>query len=125
MPNDNPRFAVVIEPDSDLADTVADVLRRRGYEVATAATHVGGADKAKQHGWVDAAVAAVPAPGEDHDGAYLEEAREVNPGMCMVVMLSDPLASTAGAPQDAVQLVKPFSAAELERAVLVAEARCR
>lgn len=123
MREDRPRCAIVVEPDPLLADTVADVLRRRGYTVDTAATHVGGAEKAREHERVDTAVAAVPAPGEDLDGAYLDEARKVNPNLCMVVMLSDPDASVAGAPAAAVQLLKPFSVSDLEWAVSVAEAR--
>lgn len=110
-------FAIVIEPKSMLADMVADALRRRGYEVVTATTHVGGAEKALAHGKVDLAIAAVPAPGEDRTGAYLLEARKANSRMRLVVMLSDPLESTDGAPPDCVKLVKPFSVAELEAAV--------
>jgi DNA-binding response OmpR family regulator len=113
-------FAIVIEPKPMLADMIGDYLRRAGYEVGIAATHVGGAGMAKAHGKVDLAAAAVPAPGEDRSGAYLEEARAANPAMRMVVMLSDPLASIAGAPVDAVQLVKPFSVEELDRAVALA-----
>ena len=110
-------FAIVIEPKPMLADMVADTLRRRGYEVATATTHVGGAEKASARGKVDLALAAVPAPGEDRTGAYLLEARKLNSHLVMVIMLSDPLESTAGAPPDCVKLVKPFSIAELEAAV--------
>jgi DNA-binding response OmpR family regulator len=113
-------FAIVIEPKPMLADMISDYLSRAGYAVAVSATHAGGAAQAKAHGKVDFAVAAVPAPGESHTGAYLEEARKINPLMRMVVMLSDPLASVAGAPLDAVQLIKPFSAEELDRAVALA-----
>jgi DNA-binding response OmpR family regulator len=113
-------FAIVIEPKPMLADMIGDYLSRAGYDVAVTATHVGGAGIAKAHGKVDLAVAAVPAPGEDSHGAYLEEARATNPAMRMVVMLSDPLASIAGAPLDAVQLIKPFSVEELDRAVALA-----
>lgn len=117
MPRRDHQFAIVIEPKPMLADMVADALRRRGYEVVTAATHVGGAQMALDHGRVDLAVAAVPAPGEDRTGAYLLEARKVNPRMRMVVMLSDPSESTVAAPADSVKLVKPFTIAEFNSAV--------
>lgn len=68
-------------------------------------------------------VAAVPAPGESRQGAYLLDARDENPRMCVVVMLSDPIASAAGAPVQAVQLVKPFSVVELERSIALAHVR--
>lgn len=116
--------AVVIEPMPMLADTVADVLRNHGYEVAVAATHEGGAAAAVGRR-VMMTVAAVPAPGEGRDGAYLSRAREDNPGMCVVVMLSDPIASAAGAPVQAVQLVKPFSVVELERSIALAHVRAK
>jgi hypothetical protein len=68
-------------------------------------------------GKIDLVVAAVPAPGESRDGAYLEEARRINPAMHAVVMLSDPSESVGAAPKNAVQIVKPFSVAQLERAL--------
>ena len=107
-----------------LAETVADVLRQHGYEVAVAATHEGGAAAAVGRR-VMMAVAAVPAPGEGREGAYLSIAREHNPGLCMVVMLSDPIASAAGAPVQAVKLVKPFSVFELERSIALAHVRAK
>lgn len=107
-----------------LAETVADVLRKHGYDVAVAATHEGGAAAALGQR-VMMAVAAVPASGESREGAYLSKAREHNPGMCVVVMLSDPMASAAGAPMQAVQLVKPFSVVELERSIALAHVRAQ
>jgi DNA-binding response OmpR family regulator len=115
-------FAVVIEPSATLAETVSDVLERHGYSVAVAATHVGGASAAEGH-FVAMLVAAVPAPGESLEGAYLAEARESNPDMLMIVMLSDPTASLDSVPPQAAQVVKPFSVAELERTIALAHVR--
>jgi len=116
-----PGFAIVVEPHHPLALTVADCLRQRGFEVAVAGTHVGGAALAASHGQVDCLVAAVPAPGEDHMGAYLAEARETNPNLPVVVMLSDPKENVSDAPKAAVKIIKPFSvlalAAAIERAL--------
>lgn len=114
-------FAVVIEPRPTVADTVADCLRRDGYEVMVTSTHVGAAASVITHERVDFLVAAVPAPGEDRSGAYLAEARAKNPGMGIVIMLSDPEEPTEDAPLTAIRLVKPFDRAELERAIKQAQ----
>lgn len=110
-------FAVVIEPSASLAQTVADVLGQRGYETATASTHASAANQVEKFDTVDFLVAAVPAPGEDHAGAYLEEARKKNASMSVVIMLSDPNEPTDDAPANAVRVVKPFSLDELNAAI--------
>ncbi|MET0937354.1 MAG: hypothetical protein ABWX83_15270 [Luteibacter sp.] len=110
-------FAVVIEPHLPLAETVADCLRRRGYRVGIAGTHVGGAALALSHGRVDFLAAAVPAPGESHTGAYLADARATNPTLAVVIMLSDPKEDISDAPANAVKLVKPFSLKQLSDAL--------
>ncbi|MET0256474.1 MAG: hypothetical protein ABW193_11780 [Luteibacter sp.] len=110
-------FAIVIEPHHPLAQTVADCLRSRGYEVGIAGTHVGGAALATSRGTVDFMVAAVPAPGESHVGAYLSEAREINPMLPALIMLSDPNEDISDAPPHAARIVKPFAVVELNKAI--------
>lgn len=109
-----PPIAVVIEPGATLADTVADALRRRGYDVFVAATHSSGAKAIVADARVDFLVAAIPAPGEDRSGAYLAEARVRNPHLKTVIMLSDPDEDATDAPLGAIKLVKPFTVEELE-----------
>lgn len=110
-------LAVVIEPHPPLADAVADVLRVKGLDVLIAATHIGAADLVIEREEVHFLAAAVPAAGEDRAGAYLAEARRKNPGLAVLVMLSDPTEDTAGAPGTAVTILKPFSRSELDRAI--------
>jgi CheY-like chemotaxis protein len=110
-------LAVVIEPSLPLAQAVADVLRQRGYETLTASTHAGAARQVEQLARVDVLVAAVPAPGEEHAGAYIEEARGKNRSMSIVIMLSDPNEPLDDAPADALRLIKPFSRQELTDAI--------
>lgn len=118
-------IAVIIEPRATLADTIAEALGRRGYDVVVVTTHVGGATAALKCHQVDFLVAAVPAPGEDRSGAYLAQARAQNPRMKTVIMLSDPHEDIRGAPRHAVQLVKPFTLGELNLALDQADARHR
>ncbi|WP_285402427.1 hypothetical protein [Luteibacter sp. ME-Dv--P-043b] len=112
-----PPIAVVIEPRATLADTVADALRKRGYEVYVASTHSGGAKAVIADAQVDFLIAAVPAPGEDRSGAYLADARARNTALKTVVMLSDPLEDATDAPLGAIKLVKPFTVNILEEAI--------
>lgn len=112
-----PPIAVVIEPRPMLADTVADALRTRGYEVLVASTHSGGAKTVLADAQVDFLVAAIPAPGEDRSGAYLADVRAQNPAMKTVVMLSDPEEDASEAPIGAIKLVKPFTVDELNEAL--------
>lgn len=114
-------IAVIVEPRATLADTIAEALGRRGYDVVVAMTHAGGATAALKCHQVDFLVAAIPAPGEDRSGAYLAQARAQNPGMKTVIMLSDPDEDIRDAPRDAVQLVKPFTLGELNLALDQAE----
>jgi DNA-binding response OmpR family regulator len=110
-------LAVVIEPSDALAQTVAEVLRQHGFETLTASTHAGGARQVEKIPRVDFLAAAVPAPGEDRVGAYLEAARTKNSAMGVLVMLSDPNESFDDAPRDAVRIIKPFSREELRAAI--------
>jgi DNA-binding response OmpR family regulator len=110
-------FALVIERWHPLADTVADCLRQRGFEVVVATTHAGAAALALECPPVDFLVAAVPAPGEGHDGAYLAKARKKSPGVGVVVMVSDSGEPVNDAPPAAVRIVKPFDRSELEAAI--------
>lgn len=110
-------FAIVIEPHHPLAQTVADCLRTRGFHVAIAGTHVGGAALATSHGKVAFLAAAVPAPGESHVGAYLAQARATNPALAALIMLSDPNEDVTDAPPRAAKIVKPFAVAELRDAI--------
>jgi DNA-binding response OmpR family regulator len=112
-----PPIAVVIEPHATLADTVADALRKRGYEVYVASTHSGGAKAVLANAQVDFLIAAVPAPGEDRSGAYLADARARNTALKTVVMLSDPLEDATDAPLGAIKLLKPFTVEALEEAI--------
>jgi DNA-binding response OmpR family regulator len=116
MSNPKP-LAVVIEPRSPLAGTLAEALHGRGFEVVVASTHSGAARLVLSQDKVDFLIAAVPAPGEDHAGAYLEEARMKNPTLAVVIMLSDPNEVTDGAPAAAVRLVKPFDMNQLSHAI--------
>lgn len=110
-------LAVVIEPHPIVADTVADCLRDHGYDVLCVPTHLGAAAVVIDRERVDFLAAAVPAPGEDRSGAYLAVARLKNPGMAIVVMLSDPDEPTEDAPLTAARLIKPFDRQALNRAI--------
>lgn len=116
MPNPKP-LAVVIEPRSPLAGTLAEALHARGFEVVVASTHAGAARLVVSQEKVDFLIAAVPAPGEDRSGAYLEQARMKNPNLAIVIMLSDPNEPIDGAPATAVRLVKPFDMTQLAHAI--------
>lgn len=117
MTSDGSGFAVVVEPHPPLAETVADCLRQRSYVVGIASTHAGGATLAADRGHVEFLAAAVPAPGEDCQGAFLEDARAENPSLPVVIMLSDPNEVAEGAPSHAVALAKPFSLSEMGNAI--------
>ncbi|HVI56258.1 MAG TPA: hypothetical protein VM621_14540 [Luteibacter sp.] len=110
-------LAVIIEPRSPLAGTLAEALHGRGFEVVVASTHAGAARLVASQDKVDFLIAAVPAPGEDRAGAYLEDAREKNPNLAMVIMLSDPNEPTDGAPTTAIRLIKPFDLQQLAHAI--------
>jgi len=114
---DRKPLAVIIEPRSPLAGTLAEVLHARGFEVVVASTHAGAAGLVVAQDKVDFLIAAIPAPGEDRSGAFLEEARKKNPALGVVIMLSDPHESTEGAPATAVRLIKPFDTHQLAHAI--------
>ena len=116
-PADSLPIAMIIEPRAMLADTVADAVRIRGYEVFVAATHSGGARAVIADAQVALLVAAVPAPGEDRTGAYLADARVRNPALKTVVMLSDPEEDALEAPLGSIRLVKPFTVEALNEAL--------
>ncbi|HEY4091629.1 MAG TPA: hypothetical protein VGN46_08955 [Luteibacter sp.] len=117
MPTNELPLAVVIEPSGCLADTVADCLALRGFRCVASATHMGAAAQILEAARVDFLVAAVPAPGEDRSGAYLSDARARNPGMAIVIMLSDPAETAEDAPATAIRLCKPFDRTTLEEAL--------
>lgn len=110
-------LAVVIEPSACLAETIADCLALRGFRCIVATTHAGAAAHILEDARVDFLVAAVPAAGEDRSGAYLAAARDANPGMAIVIMLSDPGEPAEDAPPSAIRLCKPFDRATLEDAM--------
>lgn len=113
-------LAVIIEPRSPLAGTLAEALHARGFEVVVASTHAGAASLVASQAKVDFLIAAVPAPGESHAGAYLDEARKKNPELAVVIMLSDPHENIDDAPPGAIRLIKPFDRAQLESAIITA-----
>lgn len=117
MPANALPLAVVIEQSACLAETIADCLALRGFRCVVAATHVGAAAQILEEARVDFLVAAVPAPGEDRSGAYLARARRANPGMPIVIMLSDPGEPAEDAPASAVRLCKPFDRTTMDEAV--------
>ncbi|MEO7067752.1 MAG: hypothetical protein ABI114_12635 [Rhodanobacter sp.] len=115
-------IAVVIEPRKDLADTVCDFLTTYGYRAISAPTHAEAAKRAIEHHQVTLLAASVPAPDESRTGIYLEEAARKNPGMAVVLMLSDPLEVEDDAPQQSIRIVKPFDREELIIAITSSEA---
>ena len=116
-----PPLAVVVEPSACLAETIADCFSLRGFRCVVSPTHAGAAMRILQEARVDFLVAAVPAPGEDASGAYLSDARRANPGMAIVIILSDPNERADDAPSNAIRLCKPFDRATLEDALGRAE----
>jgi DNA-binding response OmpR family regulator len=115
-------IAVVIEFRKDLADTVCDLLTSYGYLSIAAPTHAEAAQRAVDHHKVTLLAASVPAPDENRAGIYLAEASRKNPGMAVVLMLSDPLEAAEDAPQQSIRIVKPFSREELIVAITASEA---
>lgn len=118
-------IAVVIEPRKDLADAVCDFLTNYGYRAISAPTHAEAAKRAVEHHQVALLAASVPAPDESRAGIYLEEAARKNPGMAVVLMLSDPLEVAEDAPQQSIRIVKPFDQEELIVAITSSEALAR
>lgn len=122
MAESNTRYAVVIESHHLLAEGVAECLRQRGYVVGIAGTHAGGAAWAASRAQVDFLVAAVPATGESPEGAYLADARMINPAIGVIVVTSDSDEAVGTVPRQAVTIRKPFSFLELADAINQASA---
>lgn len=114
-------IAVVIEPRADLANTVCDFLTNYGYQAISAPTHAEAAKRAVEHHEVTLLAASVPAPDESRAGIYLEEAARKNPGMAVVLMLSNPGEVAHDAPQQSVRIVKPFDREGLIAAITSSE----
>lgn len=115
-------IAVVIEPRADLASTVCDFLTTYGYRAISAPTHAEAAKRAIEHHEVALLAASVPAPDESRAGIYLEEAARKNPGMTVVLMLSDPHQVANDAPAQSIRIVKPFDRETLIAAIKSSEA---
>lgn len=118
-------IAVVIEVRPDLAETVCDFLTSYGYLAISAPTHAEAAKRAVEHHQVALLAASVPAPDENRAGIYLDEAARKNPGMAVVLMLSDPLEVADDAPAQSIRIVKPFGREELIAAITSSEAKAR
>ncbi len=114
--------AIVIE-SGDLARTLCDLLESFGYQAISAPTHALAAERAIAHTSIELLAACVPAPDESRAGIYLEEAAKLNPHLAVVLMLSDPLEQSPGAPARAVKIKKPFGRKALIEAIQLAEAR--
>lgn len=114
--------AIVIE-SGELAQTICDFLESFGYETISAPTHALAAERALQHDQIALLAAAVPAPDESRAGIYLEEAAKRNRHIAVVLMLSDPLEQSPGAPERAVKIVKPFGHETLIEAIELSEIR--
>ncbi|WEN14284.1 hypothetical protein PY254_13695 [Rhodanobacter sp. AS-Z3] len=117
--------AIVIEARKDLADTVCDFLSTYGYRAIAAPTHAEAAKRAVDHHEVALLAASVPAPDETRAGVYLEDAARKNPGMAVVLMLSDPLEVADDAPPQSIRIVKPFDREALIVAITSSEALAR
>ena len=124
MPRDFQRkgVAIVIEA-GDLVLTLCDFLRSFGYQPVSAPTHALAAERALAHDEFALLVAAVPAPDESRAGIYLEEAAMRNQSIAVVLMLSDTLELSPGAPQRAVKIVKPFGQEAFIEAIEMSELR--
>lgn len=114
--------AIVIE-SGVLLDTICDFLTNFGYEAISAPTHALAAERALQRHQIALLAAAVPAPDENRAGIYLKEALSRNRHVAVVLMLSDPLEQSPGAPASAVKIVKPFGYETLIEAIELAETR--
>lgn len=126
MPRDFRRkgVAIVIEA-GELVQTICDFLQSFGYQTISAPTHALAAERAMEHEKVSLLAAAVPAPDESRAGIYLEEAAKRSSGIAVVLMLSDPLEQSPGAPERAVKIIKPFGQETLIEAIELAETRAQ
>lgn len=114
--------AIVIET-GDLVQTICDFLRSFGYEPISAPTHALAAERALFHHAISLLVASVPAPDESRAGIYIEEAAKRHSAIAVVLMLSDPLEQSPGAPDRAVKIVKPFGRGTFIEAIELSELR--
>ncbi len=112
--------AIVIET-GELVRVLCETLENFGYEAISAPTHAQAAERAREHETIALLAACVPAPDESRAGIYLEEASSRNALLAVVLMLSDPLEQSGGAPARAVELVKPFGRQALIQAIEHAE----
>ncbi len=114
--------AIVIE-SGELVHTICDFLNTFGYQTISARTHALAAERALQHHQIALLAAAVPAPDESRAGIFLEEASKRSRHIAVVLMLSDPLEQSVGAPESAVKIVKPFGYETLIEAIELSEFR--
>ena len=114
--------AIVIET-GDLVQTLCDFLRSFGYQAISAPTHALAAVRALAHDAVSLLVAAVPTPDESLAGIYLEQAAMRHKSIAVVLMHSDPLEQSPGAPERAVKIVKPFGQETFIEAIQLSELR--
>ncbi len=114
--------AIVIET-GELAQTICDFLTSFGYHAISAPTHSLAARRALDHEAIALLAAAVPAPDESRAGIYIEEAAARNPQLAVVLMLSDPLEESPGAPECAVRILKPFGREALTDSIELSEAK--
>jgi hypothetical protein len=114
--------AIVIET-GDLVQTLCDFLLSFGYQPISAPNHALAAERALAHDKVSLLVAAVPAPDESLAGIYLEDAAKRHQSIAVVLMLSDPLEQSPGAPERAVKIVKPFGKETFIEAIELSEIR--
>lgn len=111
MTRDRP-YAVIIEPNGDLADLIRQALVTMGFAVETAITHAGAARLAEGR-CPQLLITCVPDAAERNAEAYLAECRDALGSLPTVLLLTEIYADTRLAPRDAVTLLKPFTRTEL------------
>lgn len=117
-------LAIIIEPNLRLADTLFEILATWRFDVLVCMTHSAAADAGADRMRVDLLAACHPASEDDSNGAYMAECRALQGGVLpVVIMVSDPQSLPDDAPTGAVQIVKPFTTAELRHAIVMAGAR--
>lgn len=114
--------AIVIET-GELVQVLCETLESFGYHAIPASSHAHAAEHALAHEKIALLAACVPAPDESRAGIYLAEASLRDVHLPVVLMLSDPLEQSHGAPARAVKLVKPFDRQALTQAIELAEAK--
>ena len=109
-------FAVVLERQGDLAETLRESLAGLGFEAVIATSHMRAAALSEGR-CPQLLIASGTAPGQNDSGAFLESCRDMLGSLPTVLLLSDPWELVEHAPEDAVRLLKPFTMAELMLAV--------